>query len=618
MKRAHRMPFGAGMVEPERTRFRLWAPAAREVALVLAQDGRNGRLAMQDAGDGWWEIVAPASASARYRYLVDGNREVPDPASRFNPEDVHGPSEVVDPEAFHWEDSGWRGRPWEEAAIYELHVGTFSPAGTFAGVEARLDYLSELGVTALELMPVADFPGRRGWGYDGVLPYAPDAAYGRPEDLKRLVAAAHARGLMVLLDVVYNHFGPDGNYLHLYAPQFFTDRHQTPWGAAINFDGERARPVRDFFIHNALYWLEEFHADGLRFDAVHAIADDSSPHILAELAAAIRSGPGRDRHVHLVLENDSNQARYLRRSADGGVPLYDAQWNDDIHHAFHVLLTGESDGYYADYAADPTRLLGRCLTEGYAYQGEASGHRGGVPRGEPSAHLPPAAFVSFLQTHDQVGNRALGERLAALAQEPALRAATVAWLLAPAPPMLFMGEEFGAVTPFLYFCDFTGELAAAVRDGRRREFAQFARFADSTAQAAIPDPNDPATFASSKLDWQCAARPPHARWLALYRRLLALRREHVGPRLAGMAGDAGRFAELATGAVACEWRLGDGAMLRIWLNLAQHELALPAPPAGEPVCCEPSGAEHALAARRLPACTAACYLETVSRTQRSD
>jgi maltooligosyltrehalose trehalohydrolase len=609
MRRVHHMPFGAEMVEPGRTRFRLWAPAAREVALVLAQDTRSDRLAMEQAEGGWWQLTARATASTRYRYVVDGGRGVPDPASRFNPDDVHGASEVVDPAAFQWEDGGWRGRPWEEAAIYELHVGTFSPEGTFAGVEARLDYLSDLGVTAIELMPVADFPGRRGWGYDGVLPYAPDAAYGRPESLKRLISAAHARGLMVLLDVVYNHFGPEGNYLHVYAPQFFTNRHHTPWGAAINFDGESSRPVRDFFIHNALYWLEEFHADGLRLDAVHAIADDSTPHILEEIAATIRACSGLERHVHLVLENDSNEARYLQRAADSTTPLYDAQWNDDVHHAFHVLLTGESDGYYIDYAHDPTLSLGRCLTEGYAYQGERSPHRGGAPRGEPSASLPPAAFVSFLQTHDQVGNRAFGERLAALADEAALRAATAAWLLAPAPPMLFMGEEFGAVTPFLYFCDFTGELAAAVRDGRRREFAQFTRFADPSERDAISDPNDPATFARSKLDWNCAGHAPHARWLPLYRRLLALRREHLAPRLAGMGGNAGQFTQLAAGALACEWRLGDGSMLRTWLNLSQREVVLTAPPAGQPIFCEPSATENALAARRLPACSTACYLE---------
>ena len=457
-------------------------------------------------------------------------------------------------------------------------------------------------------MLVADFAGRRGWGYDGVLPFAPDAAYGRPEDLKRLVAQAHARGLMVFLDVVYNHFGPEGNYLHAYAPQFFTERHHTPWGAAINFDGPDARPVRDFVIHNALYWLEEYHLDGLRLDAVHAIRDDSRPDVLTELAAAVRAGPGRERHVHLMLENDSNQSRYLERAPDGTARWYDAQWNDDLHHAFHVHLTGESDGYYADYADDPTRLLGRCLAEGYAYQGEASRYRGHRARGEPSANLPPAAFVSFLQTHDQVGNRAYGERLVALADEAAMRAATVAWLLAPAPPMLFMGEEFGAATPFLYFCDFAGELADAVREGRRREFAHFARFADPAARARIPDPNDPGTFQRCRLDWNCIAQPPHVRWLALYRRLLALRHERLAPTLPGMRGHAGRFRVLAHGALAVKWRLGDGSRLELRLNLSAREIALDCPPAGALLECEPREAEAAVAAGRLPGFTAACYL----------
>jgi malto-oligosyltrehalose trehalohydrolase len=458
-------------------------------------------------------------------------------------------------------------------------------------------------------MPVADFPGRRGWGYDGVLLFAPDAAYGQPEDLKRMIAAAHAHGLMVFLDVVYNHFGPEGNFLHAYAPQFFTERHHTPWGAAINFDGPDARPVRDFFIHNALYWLEEYHCDGLRLDAAHAIRDDSRPDILTELAERARAGPGRTRHVHLVLENDKNAARYLERAPDGTARRYDAQWNDDLHHAFHVLLTGESDGYYADYNDDPTRRLGRCLAEGYAYQGEASRYRAHRARGEPSASLPPGAFVSFLQTHDQVGNRAFGERLAALAGEPALRAATLAWLLAPAPPLLFMGEEFGAATPFLYFCDYTGELAAAVRDGRRREFAHFAQFADPAARAVIPDPNDPGTWQRSKLEWDCVGQPPHARWLALYRRLLAVRHEQVAPRLRGMKGHAGRFQVLAHGALAVEWSLGDGSGLGLRLNLSSSEVALNARPTRALLECEPCEAEAALAAGRLPGFAAACYLE---------
>jgi malto-oligosyltrehalose trehalohydrolase len=607
MQRRHRMPFGAEVLGEGRARFRLWAPSAQEVALVLAAPERV--TPMTALADGWWERIETAPAGTRYRYRINGALQVADPASRFNPADVHGPSEVLDPAAFEWTDGDWRGRPWEEAVLYELHVGTFSPEGTFAGVEARLDYLVQLGVTAIELMPVADFPGRRGWGYDGVLPFAPDAAYGRPEDLKHLIAQAHARGLMVLLDVVYNHFGPEGNYLHAYAPQFFTERHHTPWGAAVNFDGPEARPVRDFFIHNALYWLEEYHFDGLRLDAVHAILDDSTPDILVELAETVRRGPGRDRHVHLVLENDKNEARYLERAPGRGPRWYDAQWNDDAHHAFHVLLTGESDGYYADYAEAPTRLLGRCLTEGYAYQGEVSAYRERRARGESSASLPPAAFVSFLQTHDQVGNRAYGERLAALADEAALRAATAAWLLAPAPPLLFMGEEFGAATPFLYFCDFAGELADAVREGRRREFARFSRFADPAARARIPDPNDPGTFQRSRLDWNCIGQPPHARWLALYRRLLAVRRERLAPRLPGMRGHAGRYQVLANGALAVEWHLGDGSRLELRLNLSAREVAFDDHPAGALLHCEPRSAEAAVAAGRLPALTAACYLE---------
>jgi maltooligosyltrehalose trehalohydrolase len=603
MRRHHTMPFGAEPAE-EGTRFRLWAPTAREVGLLTA--GGEAPLPMTALSDGWWERVAVARPGTRYRYRIDGQLEAPDPASRFNPDDAHGPSEVIDPGAFEWHDGGWRGRPWEEAVLYELHVGTFSPEGTFAGVESRLDYLAALGVTAIELMPVADFPGRRGWGYDGVLPFAPDAAYGRPEDLKRLVAAAHSRGLMVLLDVVYNHFGPEGNYLHAYAKSFFSGRHATPWGDAINFDDAGSRTVREFFIHNALYWIEEFHVDGLRLDAVHAIADDSQPDILVELAERVRAGPGAGREVHLVLENDRNQSRYLERTTSGGARCYSAQWNDDIHHAFHVLLTGESDGYYAEYSERPAWCLGRTLAEGYAQQGEPSGYRDRA-RGEPSAQLPPAAFVSFLQTHDQVGNRAFGERLCALAPEPALRAATVAWLLAPAPPMLFMGEEFGAATPFLYFCDFEAELAAAVTAGRRREFAGFARFADAAARERIPDPNDAATFARSRLDWSCLALEPHARWFALYRDLLALRRAQIAPRLARTGGHAGRFEVLSAAAVAVSWRLGDGSRLELRLNLGADFVAAGTPP-GTLLCCEPAGVDAAIAAGGLPPRAAAVYL----------
>ncbi len=598
MKRAHAMPFGAKVLGDGRTRFRLWAPSARQVDLEL--EGAGGRLAMSPVGEGWFEMTVPAPPGTRYWLRIDGDLAVPDPASRYNPDDVHGASEVVDPGTFEWPDSDWRGRPWEEAVIYELHVGTFSAQGTFSGVESRLDYLADLGVTALELMPVSDFPGRRNWGYDGVLPFAPDAAYGRPEDLKRLVVSAHARGLMVLLDVVYNHFGPEGNYLHRYAKPFFTERHQTPWGAAINFDGHGSRVVRDFFIHNALYWIEEFHLDGLRLDAVHAIADDSHPDILEELAEAVRCGPGRERSVHLILENDKNQSRYLVREPSGRPCWYDAQWNDDFHHAFHVLLTGEKDGYYADYATRPAWYLGRCLAEGFAYQGEPSPYRQHRSRGEPSAQLPPGAFVTFLQTHDQVGNRAFGERLSMLASEAGLRAATVAWLLAPFPPMLFMGEEFGATTPFLFFCDFGPELAEAVTQGRRQEFARFTRFADPADQKKIPDPNVEETFNRCKLDWKCLRQTPHDRWLALYRRLLELRRDHIVPRLPGMARHAGSFQVLAEGAINARWQLGDGSRLVLWVNLGPQPVPIDTPPEDRPFFAEPQSACTELSAGRLP------------------
>ena len=605
MNRAHRMPFGAE-VAGELARFRLWAPSAEQVELALPAGGTTAYVPMQPRGEGWFESVSPAAPGTPYRFRIDGGLEVPDPASRYNPDDVHGPSVVVDPGAFEWTDGAWRGRPWEEVVLYELHVGTFTPEGTYAAAIGRLDHLVSLGVTAIELMPLADFPGRRGWGYDGVLPFAPEAAYGRPQDLKRLVSEAHARGLMVFLDVVYNHFGPEGNYLHAYARPFFTERHHTPWGAALNYDGPQSRAVRDFFIHNALYWLEEYHMDGLRLDAVHAIIDDGSPHILVELAERVRAGPGRSRQVHLVLENDNNEAHYLR-AGNGPPKEFDAQWNDDLHHAYHVLLTGETDGYYVDYAGEPARHLGRALAEGFAYQGESSRHRGGAARGEASGALSPVALVSFLQNHDQVGNRALGERLVTLADEQALRAAVFAWLLAPAPPLLFMGEEFGAATPFLFFCDFGPELAGAVTRGRRREFAAFARFASAEAQAAIPDPNAPETFDRSRLDWDCLTAQPHARWLAFYRRLLALRHEHIVPLLAGAGGHAGRYMAHGAAGLVLEWRLARGSRLEIRLNLSAQETSA-APPSLPLLHCEPRDAAEAFASGRLPAHATACYL----------
>jgi 1,4-alpha-glucan branching enzyme/maltooligosyltrehalose trehalohydrolase len=563
------MPFGTCVLPDGGIRFRLWAPAARQVELRL-KNGADKEIAlpMHPLADGWFQIVTSslqATPGTLYHYRLDDGLNVPDPASRANPQDVHGSSQVVDATAFIWQDDDWQGRPWHEAVIYELHLGTFTDEGTFTAAMQRLDYLAELGITAIELMPVADFPGTRNWGYDGVLLFAPDHRYGTPDDLKALVQEAHARGLMVLLDVVYNHFGPDGNYLHVYAPQFFSERHHTPWGAAINFDGNGSRTVRDFFIHNALYWLEEYHFDGLRLDAVHAIVDDSRPDIVEELAAAVKSGPGRTRQVHLVLENNANNASYLQQGTIA------AQWNDDIHHALHLLLTGECDGYYADYADQPTRHLARCLAEGFAFQGEPSVFHDGRLRGEPSGHLPPSAFINFSQTHDQIGNRAYGERIAMLAQQGPLQVALAVLLLAPSPPMLFMGEEFAAAMPFQFFCDFQGELADAVTEGRRREFAGFRKFADPAARARIPDPNDPATFERCKLNWDCLDEPQHKVWLEYYRSLLSLRRTHVVPRLPGMGGGAKFELIEATGLVVL-WRLGDGARLTLLANLGDSSV----------------------------------------------
>jgi maltooligosyltrehalose trehalohydrolase len=562
------MRFGARW-DGERTRFALWAPAARDVALRLERPDRT--LPMARDADGWATIeTEDAPPGTRYRFVVDcaagqglGRLLVPDPASRFQPEDVHGASEVIDPAAFEWPDDGWPGVPAERLVVYELHVGTFTPEGTFDAVAARLDHLVDLGVTAVELMPVADFPGRRGWGYDGVLPFAPDSVYGRPEDLKRLVAACHRRGLAVLLDVVYNHFGPEGNYLHVYAPAFSGG--DTPWGAGLDLDAPAAAVVRAFIIDNARYWLEEYHVDGLRLDAVHAIRGEARRGVLVELARTVAAGPGRSRHVHLVLENDENDASYLARDPAGRPLLYLAQWNDDLHHALHVLVTGQTTGYYGDYH-DPVAALGRCLAEGFAYQGEASAYRG-RRRGTPSAGLPPTAFVGFVQNHDQVGNRAFGERLTALAPAAAVRAATAVVLLAPAIPLLFMGQEWGAAEPFLFFSDLAPELGPAVREGRRREFARFPEFADPAHRERIPDPQAIATRDQSVLDWGALARAPHAEWLAWHRMLLGLRHRHIVPLLAHAAAPRARFSTIGATGLEVAWVFAGGQMLRLAANL---------------------------------------------------
>ena len=548
-------------------RFRLWAPAARRVELLL-----DTPHPMRMLPGGWHEITIPdARAGTLYRFRIDGDLDVPDPASGFQPGDVSGPSEVIDHEHYAWRATGWRGRPWQDTVLLELHVGTFTPAGSFRGAIERLDHVVETGLTAIELMPIADFAGRRNWGYDGVLPYAPDSSYGRPEDLKALVDEAHLRGLMVFLDVVYNHFGPEGNYLARYAPAFFVPAH-TPWGQAIDY---RVPEVRAFAIANALHWLGHYRFDGLRLDAVHTIPEPGQSLLLGELSLAVGNlAAARGRAIHLVLENDDNRASLLDPHRDPPHGKYRAQWNDDYHHAWHVLLTGERTGYYQDYAPDPRPHLARALAAGFAYQGETSAHRAGRRRGETSEELPPTAFVNFLQNHDQIGNRPLGDRLQA--DEAAISAALAITLLAPMVPLLFMGEEWGSARPFPFFCDFHGELAQAVRKGRREEFkSAYAVLGDD-----IPDPLAESTFRSAILDWEARATPGAQRRLALVRELLTTRRKMIVPRLAGAAFGSARWDDRV---LTADWRLGDGGRLSLMANLSDAEARPSAMPAGTPI-----------------------------------
>lgn len=521
---------GAWRGEDGAVAFRLWAPDAAQVALVLA----GTALPMRREPDGTHWIHTAAGHGDRYRFRLPDGSEVPDPASRWQPEGVDGPSAVVMPGHHAWLTEPGPRVAWQDMVIYEVHVGA---AGGFAALIAQLPMLAETGITAIELMPVAQFPGSRNWGYDGVFPYAPAQAYGGPDALKGFVDAAHAAGMAVLLDVVYNHFGPQGNHLAQYAKAFFRSGHDTPWGEAINFTQPQ---VQRFFIDNALMWLQEYRIDGLRLDAVHAIADDR---FLQALSDAVRA---QVPHACLVLENERNQAQWLRGA-------YTAQWNDDFHNALHVLLTGEHEGYYAAYAGRAEELLARCLAEGFAWQGEPDLH--GVPRGETSTDLPPSRFVVFAQNHDQVGNRAFGERLSTLIAPPLLDMATALTVLTPMVPLLFMGEPWRATSPFLFFTDFEPPLDEAVRVGRRREFAGFSAFADAASRARIPDPNDPATQQAS-----CVVPPgddpASSAALAWLRELLALRRRFLQPGLEH-AHSLGATV-LGAGAVQAGWQLPSG------------------------------------------------------------
>jgi maltooligosyltrehalose trehalohydrolase len=541
--------WGARLVEDGRALFRVWAPDAEKLALRLA----DGDRAMQRDDGGWFEFEAQGiEAGAPYAYVLPDGFVVPDPASRRQQSDVNGPSLLCDPSSYRWQNTGWHGRAWEETVYYELHVGTFTPEGTFRSAIAKLPHLASLGITAIELMPIAQFGGDRGWGYDGTLLYSPHSAYGSPDDLKALVDAAHGLNVSVVLDVVYNHFGPDGNYLPKLAPDFFHAERMTPWGGAIAYE---KRAVRDFFIENALYWLIEFRLDGLRLDAIDHIRDAAEPDILVELAQRVRK-TFLDRPILLTTEDNRNITNLHERAPDGSTPLYSGEWNDDLHNAVHVLASGEIEAYYKDFADDPIAHVARVLAEGFAYQGEASHHAGGERRGFPSAHLPPSAFVDFIQNHDQVGNRALGERLISLTDEATLKALSAMLLLSPHIPLIFMGEEWGETNPFFFFTDFDGKLAEAVREGRRNEFAAFAAH-QGADRDAIPDPNAPGTFEASKIDWAKAETPFGQAWRDWTRTLLALRQEHVAPALKTARGNAGRLLKAEENVIAVDWLLGD-------------------------------------------------------------
>ena len=531
------LAFGAMVEHADRRRFpigaevrsgcahlRVWAPKSRRVAVVIDGSARS-EITLAAEGNSYFSGPATGlSDGGRYRFRLDGQQKLyPDPASRFQPEGPSGPSEVIEPRAFAWTDHDWRGVTNRGQVIYELHLGTFTVEGTYAAAAERLESLRQLGVTIIELMPLADFPGRFGWGYDGVNLWAPNRLYGRPDDLRRFVAAAHAVGLGVILDVVYNHLGPSENYLGCFSSSYFTDRHQNEWGDAINFDGDNAAPSREFFIENAGYWIDEFHLDGLRLDATQQMFDGSDDHILAAIGRRVRAA-AKGRGTYIVAENETQEARLVR--PPDGAPNekghgLDALWNDDFHHTALVALTGHNEAYYTDYRGTPQELLS-AVRWGFLYQGQHYKWQK-KRRGTPALDLAAQRFVLYLENHDQVANSGLGARLSALTEPDKLRAMTALLLLAPGTPMLFQGQEFGSTRPFVYFADHDAELARAVAQGRRAFLAQFPSLADPEVQRRIPDPAAPETFAACKLDW--SERDRHRELWDLHRDLLRLRRE---------------------------------------------------------------------------------------------
>jgi maltooligosyltrehalose trehalohydrolase len=556
-------------VRPDGTAFRVWAPEVDRVDLVLegiagGVAGTEGAThAMTRDPDGHHSIVVSgAPPGTLYRYRLDGRGPFPDPASRWQPQGVHGPSAVVDPTTFQWTDADWTGVPLERTVFYEVHIGTFTPEGTFAAAATRLPVLAELGVTAVLVMPVADFPGTRNWGYDGVAPFAPARCYGSPDDFRRFVDAAHASGLAVHLDVVYNHLGPDGAYQSTFSRFYYSTTHQNPWGAGINFDGAQSEPVRDYFIENARRWVHEFHIDGLRLDATHAISDHGATHVLAELAEAVRAAVEGSARQVLVIAEDSRNLNAIVRSRDTGGWGLDGVWADDFHHHLRRSLAGDTDGYFADFDGTAASIAATAR-QGWFFTGQLSPHRG-RHRGTDPAGIPLERCVICLQNHDQVGNRAFGERLHHQISAAAWRAASTLLLVLPETPLLFMGQEWAASTPFLYFTDHEPALGRLVTEGRRHEFAAFNAFADPVTRAHIPDPQAPSTFERSCLDWTERLREPHASTLRLYRRLLELRRS---PAMRG--GDGARFEVEADGPHAVLVRRGqpDGAQVLVVVRL---------------------------------------------------
>jgi len=553
------------VVEPDGVTFRLWAPDQPHVEVELVTSGVRHRLEHHD--DGWFRGFVPGCGPGTlYRFVLARGQRVPDPASRYQPQGVHGPSQVFDAGHFTWSDAGWTGRPWHETVYYELHVGTFTQEGTYLAAIDRLDDLRDLGITALQIMPLADFAGRWGWGYDGVDLYAPARCYGTPDDLRALVDAAHRRNLMVSLDVVYNHFGPEGNYLQDYAP--LHGEKGGEWGETLNFDGPGSLMVRRFIIENAVYWLRDFHLDGLRLDAVHAIHDGTRPTVVEALADTVHEAlPGRT--VHLVVENSDNDADILERQDDLRPKRYTAQWNDDSHHPLHVLGTGETISYYIDYA-DASALLARAMTAGFAFQGEGTPRDPGTPKGKPSAHLPPTAFISYISNHDQVGNRPSGDRLHHRIPLARVKALATINLLSPSIPLIFMGEEFASSKPFPYFTDVPPELHEIIHDARRDQLADFP---EVVSGLALPTAEDPATFEAARLEWSERDEGIHAEMLALYRSLLEARARDLVPLIDGCPGHAGSVHHAERGCLWLSWRLAGNAVWHMRMNLADTSAA---------------------------------------------